>query len=64
MSHPIIIQAVIDNDYNKVKQLLDSGVDVNSVDMYLTTPLHMAIMLKRDSIKKLLLSYGGTLKGI
>jgi len=58
-----IFEAIDNSDVNKIKELLDSGIDINikyekkSTLFYLFTPLHLACFYSNIDIIKLLLSY-------
>lgn len=53
-----IIRAIRDNDLNKVKELLSTGIDPNGMDKYKNTPLCVAIGHGHLDIVKELLSVG------
>ena len=50
-----IFEAIGNNNINRVKELLESGVDVNSQTEYGDTPLHVACEKNKIEIVKLLL---------
>lgn len=57
--NPPIIRAITNNDLLEIKNLINSGEDVNSVDHYGRTPLSYAMELKRSSdIARFLLDSG------
>lgn len=49
--------AVIKGDYKLVKNLLDSGADINAKNIYNITPIHEAVLYNRKKIVKLLAKY-------
>lgn len=52
-----IFQAIVNNDINRVKELLNSGVDVNATNRIQATPLMDAIYYGKYKIAKLLLQH-------
>ena len=52
-----IFEAINNNDIEKVKELLNSGVDVNLRDINKQTPLHTSCSNNRIKIAKLLLAH-------
>lgn len=54
-------KAVLERDLAKVKELIDSGIDINSVDGDGATALFTAVLEEQPEIVKLLLSKGADL---
>lgn len=52
-----IFKAIQNNDIEKVKELLDSGIDVNTKNKFEDTPLYEACYFNRIEIVKLLLEH-------
>lgn len=71
LNNDALVQAVIDNDIQKVQQLLDAGADVNQIGkpqgapLYAAvTPLFMAAQYGRTDIAKLLLKAGANINTV
>lgn len=52
-----IFEVIYNNDINKVKEFLDSGLDVNFQDNDLETPLYIACEYTNIEIAKFLLTH-------
>jgi ankyrin repeat protein len=57
-----LIKSCVDGNYQKVKELLDSGADVNARDVFDGTPLIMAALHGHIDIAKLLLDKGADIE--
>ena len=56
--YPALIQAIDTIDFDKVRALLESGVDPDTVDSYGKTALYAAAVKAETDILRLLLQYG------
>jgi hypothetical protein len=54
----LLYHAIINNNHDMVKFLLDMGVNPAKADSYNETPLHWAVSYEQDEVVKLLLSRG------
>jgi len=53
-----LIKYILRDNYDKVSQLLDQGVDPNELDFDNKSPLHIAVYYFRDNMLKLLIDKG------
>lgn len=59
-----LTEAVLDNDTEHMKLLVEAGADVNAADCYGFTPLHTAVFWRRGACVKLFIRYGADINAV
>ncbi len=62
LTMPKLIGSTMQKNLNQAKLLLDEGVDINQVDLYGMSALHVAAQLQSIPIAQLLVSHGANLR--